>query len=386
MPRHAPYAVAADVLFDGEALHPHAAVLVEDEHIAWAGRRDDLPVTAPVRTLPAGTWLAPGLVDIQVNGGGDVLLNDTPTARTMRTIATAHRALGTTSLLPTLISDTPDTMRMALAAVAEMAGDASATGVVGLHLEGPFLSPERPGAHNPAMLRSPGASDVELLVAHARHRLVMTLAPEVVPAGFVRRLASAGIRVCIGHSMATYAQAQQALAQGASGFTHLFNAMRPLHSREPGLIAAALETADTFFGMIVDGHHVHPAMLKLALRSPARPILVSDAMPPVGGVAPAFHLNGRRVATKDGRCVLGDGTLAGAALSLAAAVRNSVRDLGVPLEQALRYATLHPACFLGLENHIGVLKAGARADMVVIAPKDVRIAQVCFGGAWLPAT
>jgi N-acetylglucosamine-6-phosphate deacetylase len=372
-------AVAARHVFDGTVVHEDAAVVIEDTRIAGMMRRAALPATVPVEVLPDTAWLAPGFIDVQVNGGGDVLLNDAPTPEAMSAIAAAHRPFGTTALLPTLISDRPEAMQRALASVdAAVARDPS---VLGLHLEGPFLSPQKPGVHDPAVLRAPTREDVELLKAPRKGVLLVTLAPEQVPKGFVAALAAAGIRVSLGHSMATYAQAHAALKEGLTGFTHLFNAMRPLESREPGPIAAALETSDAWFGIIVDGVHVDPAVLRLALRGSARPMLVTDAMPPVGGKKPNFKLYGNEIAVRDGRLTRSDGTLAGAFLDMASAVRNCVRMLGVPLERALRFASRHPAEFLGLGQSLGQLQPGYRADMVAFDPDDVRVLSTWVAGA-----
>jgi N-acetylglucosamine-6-phosphate deacetylase len=306
-----------------------------------------------------------------VNGGGDVLLNDDPSPSAMAEIARAHRKFGTTALLPTLITDTPEKMRAALQAADEAA--ATNPGILGIHLEGPFLSPEKPGVHNLALIRQPGPDDSEMLTASRAGGTLVTLAPERVPPGFIAKLVTAGIRVSLGHSMASYDETRAALADGLTGFTHLFNAMRPLGSRDPGPVAAALETPGAFFGMIVDGEHVHPAMLRLALRGVAHPMLVTDAMPPVGGSKPTFILYGEEIAVRGGRCARADGTLAGAALDMASAVRNCVELLSVPLTQALRFASAEPARFLGLEATVGRLAPGYRADLVAFDPASMRI-------------
>jgi N-acetylglucosamine-6-phosphate deacetylase len=340
--------------------------------------RADLPAAMPVATLPADCWLAPGFIDLQVNGGGDVLFNEVPTPDGIRAIAAAHRRFGTTGLLPTLITDTPETTKAALAAVQGVID--SEPSVLGIHLEGPFLSPERPGVHALQHIRVPTPEDTAMLTAPRRGIVHVTLAPERVPQGFVRQLASAGVRVSLGHSMATYAQTRAAMEEGLTGFTHLFNAMRPLASREPGPIAAALESSGAWFGMIVDGVHVDPAMLRLALRGAAKPILVTDAMPPVGGARSAFRLYGEEIAAKDGKSLRGDGTLAGSMLDMATAVRNCVRLLDVPLEDALRFASAHPASFLGLQHRLGRLAPGCRADMVAIEPKETKVLRTWVAG------
>src|SRR5439155_17561776 len=281
-----PYAVAADTVFDGTVLHRDYAVIIEGSRISALVLTRDLPGALPIRRLPDGAWLAPGFIDVQVNGGGDVLFNDTPTVEGIAAIVAAHRRFGTTALLPTLISDTVEKMRAASAAAE--AAVAAVPGVLGIHFEGPFLSRERAGIHDPAMIRPPAPADLAFLTKPRAGVTLVTLAPEQVPQGFVAALAAAGVRVALGHSMARYAETLAALAEGLTGFTHLFNAMRPLASREPGPIAAALETPGAFYGLIVDGFHVAPPMLRLALRGLGQPMLVTDAMPPVGGSRAEF--------------------------------------------------------------------------------------------------
>ncbi|MBO0766531.1 MAG: N-acetylglucosamine-6-phosphate deacetylase [Hyphomicrobiaceae bacterium] len=374
------HAVVADTLFDGARLHHDCAVVIDGPRIAAVLPRREVPFGVPRYGVPEGAWLAPGFIDCQVNGGGDVLFNDAPEPGTIERIAEAHLRYGTTALLPTLITDTPRKMQAAMAGVRKAAR--TNPGVLGIHLEGPFLSPEKPGVHNPALFRTPSAEDAPALIAGRAglEAMLVTLAPERTSPGFIRRLTEAGIRVALGHSVATYAETKAALAEGLTGFTHLFNAMAELGSREPGPIAAALEAHNAWFGMIVDGHHVAPAMLRLALRGSARPMLVSDAMPPVGGRKPGFILNGAGIAVRDGRCTRADGTLAGAAIAMADAVRNCVALLGVPLTKALRFASTEPAAFLGLGKALGRVAPGYRADLVAFDPTDIKVCQAWVAG------
>ena len=372
------FAIAADHVFDGTMLRHDCAVVIEASRIRAVMRRNELPTAMLVQALPRGAWLAPGFIDTQVNGGGDVLFNDDPSPRGIAAIAAAHRRFGTTALLPTLLSDTSEKMRATREAIeAAAAVDPS---VIGLHYEGPFLSPDKAGVHDRGMLRRPEPGDVDLLSPLRNGVTLVTLAPEQVPEGFIAQLAGAGVRVSLGHSMATYAQTRAALSEGLTGFTHLFNAMRPLASREPGPIAAALDEPAAWFGMIVDGEHVAPAMLRLALRGAGHPMLVTDAMPPVGGSSASFRLFGQRVAVRDGRCTTADGTLAGSVLDMASAVRNCVRMLDLPLAEALPLATTAPAAFLGIDGWLGRLAPGYRADMVALDPETISVLATWVAG------
>ncbi|MEK4034244.1 N-acetylglucosamine-6-phosphate deacetylase [Methylocystis sp. IM3] len=368
MSRHA---VAADVVFDGESRRDDFAVVIEGSRIAALTRRSDLPSTIEVYHAPPGAWLAPGFIDIQVNGGGDVLFNADPTPAALVKIVEAHRKFGVTALLPTIITDSDEVMTAALEAVGDVM--AREPGVLGIHLEGPFLSPEKPGVHRRDFIRRPQRHHGQMLGAFRKGVLLVTLAPEETPDGFVAELVALGAKVALGHSMATYEQTRAAMAEGLTGFTHLFNAMRPLAAREPGPVAAALESPQASYGLIVDGEHVAPAMLRLALRGVGRPMLVSDAMPPVGGMRDNFDLMGRRIAVRDGSCRTQDDALAGSLIEMASAIRNCIRLLSLPLEEALRFASLNPAEFLGLGQSLGRLAPGYRADMAAFDPKDISV-------------
>jgi N-acetylglucosamine-6-phosphate deacetylase len=378
MSRSPRFAIAADTIFDGRTKHHDAALVIQGSTIVGLGPQPELPADLKIRRLRAGAWLAPGFIDIQVNGGGDVLFNNSPRPNAIRKIAAAHRKFGTTSLLPTFITDSFEKMRAAVAAAQSMVGNEPS--VLGIHLEGPFLLPEKAGVHDPKMMRSPGPADRDMLCGSRKGELLVTLAPERVPKGFIADLVRSGVRVSLGHSMATYDETFAAMDEGLNGFTHLFNAMRPMSSREPGPIAAALESASAWFGMIVDGFHVSPAMLRLALRGLARPILVTDAMPPVGGRRSKFELYGTEIEAVGGRCARPDGTLAGSALDMASAVRNCVRLLHVPLEDALCFASRNPAEFLGLGHLLGGLRPGYRADLVALDPHSLEVLETWGAG------
>lgn len=360
------HAVLADRVFDGRGWHGQAAALMRDGRIVGVAPWGDVPADWTQVHLPRGSVLAPGFIDLQINGGGGVLLNDQPTADGMRAIARAHRRLGTTACLPTLITDTREQVRKAIAAASAAAGD---EGILGLHLEGPFISPRRPGVHRPDLIRAPDAGDLEDLCAlAAAGRSLVTLAPECVPDGFVKKLAAAGVRVAIGHSEASAAVVTQAVADGASGVTHLFNAMPAMSAREPGIVGTTLAEPRLIAGLIVDGIHVDPVSIRAAFAAKSDGIaLVSDAMPTVGTSLDRFELMGRSIRLAEGRLTTDAGTLAGAHLDLATAVHNAVRLAHLPLEDALRAASLTPARFLGLAHERGALVAGARADLVALS-------------------
>jgi N-acetylglucosamine-6-phosphate deacetylase len=377
MDRHA---VLADRVFDGYGWQTEAAVLIRDGRIAGLGTWGEVPADWPKTRLPAGAVLAPGFIDLQVNGGGGVLLNDQPTADGMRAIARAHRRFGTTACLPTLITDTREQVRTAIAAARSIGGR---DGVLGLHLEGPFISPRRPGVHPPERIVQPGAGDLdELSDLTGAGKSLITLAPECVPAGFVRTLASAGLRISIGHSEASAAVVQQAVEDGATGVTHLFNAMPPLSARAPGIIGAALNEQRLTAGLIVDGIHVDPISVRIAFaaKGAERIALVTDAMPTVGSSLDRFALVGRTIQLAGERLTTADGVLAGAHLDMASAVRNAVRLAKLPLEDALRAASRTPARFLGLDHERGALVVGARADMVALT-NELRVLDTWVGGS-----
>jgi N-acetylglucosamine-6-phosphate deacetylase len=370
------FALVADTVFDGVTLHREAAVVIAGDTIRGVTSVGGLPSDIPTTRLPKQLWLAPGFIDLQVNGGGDVLFNDVLTPAGIAAIATAHRRFGTTGFLPTLITDTREKMRAARAAVA--AAMATEPGVLGIHFEGPYLSPERAGVHDPALMRRPDVDDFDFLTSPFPGATLVTLAPEIMPEGAIGGLTQAGLRVALGHSAATYAQTRAALAAGLTGFTHLFNAMPPLTAREPGPVGAALETADAWYGLIVDGVHVAPTTIRVALRGLGQPVLVTDAMPPVGGKHDEFRLQGRPVRMQDGKLMDEEGRLAGSLLDMASAVRNCVRLLGTPLPEALRMASAAPAQAIGLGHRLGRLLPGHRADVIALDPGAVRVL-----GSWV---
>jgi N-acetylglucosamine-6-phosphate deacetylase len=327
-----------------------------------------------------GQLLLPGFIDVQVNGGGGVLFNDDPTLASIRAIGAAHRRFGTTGFMPTLISDDLDTIGQAIAAV-QCALDDGVPGVLGIHIEGPFLNRARRGVHDPKHLRLLETSLVSLLCGLRSGRTLLTLAPEMTTTDLIAALTKAGVLVSAGHSNATYAETIAAIAHGVRGFTHLFNAMARLEPRQPGIAGAALYDSGTWCGIIVDGHHVDPVMLKLALRCkrPDRFMLITDAMPPVGSALSSFVLQGKTITVVDGVCIDANGTLAGTALDMATAVRNAVSLLGLDIAQAARMASEYPAEFLGLGHELGRIAPGYRANLVQLGD-DLKVQRTWIEG------
>ena len=359
------FAITNARIFDGTDFLDGKSVIVRDGNVDKIVDAAALP--ADVTVIDGnGQILAPGLIDVQVNGGGGVLLNDQPTVDGVRAIMEAHRKYGTTAMLPTLITDHRDKMETAIAAVTD-AIDAGVPGIVGIHLEGPYLNPERKGVHSADIIRPMENDAIELLTRLPNGRILVTMAPEKAAKGTIKALANKGVLVCAGHTAGNYAHIQSAIDEGLRGFTHLFNAMSPMTHREPGVAGAAMADDTTWCGLIADGYHVHPAVLKVAIRAKAtgKIMLVTDAMPTVGADDKRFTLGGEEIIASEGRCALSDGTLAGSDLDMISAVKNCVEMVGLDLGEALRMASLYPAEFLKLDDKMGRIAPGYQADMIL---------------------
>lgn len=367
------------VLTDGGLVEGHA-VLVEGERILEVVPQGDARVRAARRHDLGGALLLPGFVDVQVNGGGGVLFNDAPTVEAIAAIGAAHRRFGTAAFLPTLISDERDVIERGMRA-ADEAIERGVPGILGIHVEGPFINVEKRGTHDAQKIRGLGEDELALLSRRGRGRTLVTLAPETTTPAAIRRLASAGVVLSAGHTNATYEQIGAALDNGVTGITHLFNAMSPLGTRAPGVVGAALADDRCWCGIIADGKHVHPAVLRIAVAAKRRDrfMLVTDAMPCVGVDGDEFVLQGKRIRVVDGVCVDDGGVLSGSALDMATAVRNAVNQLGLPLEEAVRMASRNPAEFLGLGGELGRIAPGYRASFVV-ADESLRVRETWIDG------
>ena len=359
------FAITNARVFDGTDFHNGKAVIVRNGKVDAIVESSD--ITENINVIDAkNQTLAPGLIDVQVNGGGGVLLNDEPDVDGIRAIMAAHRKYGTTAMLPTLITDPRDKMEAAITAVTDAISQ-DVPGIVGIHLEGPYLNAERKGVHDANIIRPMEGDAIDLLTRLTNGRILVTMAPEKAAKGTIKELADRGVLVCAGHTAGTYNHVQAAIAEGMRGFTHLFNAMSPMTHREPGVAGAAMADDSTWCGLIADGYHVHPAVLKVAIHAKAKGkiMLVTDAMPTVGADEKRFVLGGEEIMATDGRCALADGTLAGSDLDMIAAVKNCVEMVGIDLGEALRMASLYPAAFLKLDDVMGRIAPGYQADMIL---------------------
>lgn len=354
-------------IFDGQRMLENRALLIKDDRIEGIVTVDEIQADYECTQLDGGILTA-GFIDLQVNGGGGVLLNEELSVEGIKTICNAHMQFGTTALLPTLITDTAEITKRAIDAGIE-AKNADIPGFLGLHLEGPHLSIEKKGAHSPALIRRMTDQDLEILCDAKLHldNLQLTVAPESVDNDQIAELSSAGIRVSLGHSAATAQKAKQAFVAGASSVTHLYNAMSALTHREPGIVGAALNTENIYCGLIADGFHVNPDAINIALQmktGTGKIFLVTDAMSTIGTEQTDFTLNGRQITRQDGRLTLTDGTLAGADLDMISAVRYMVKNTVCAQEEALRMASIYPSDYLNIGKKHGHLSAGAYGDFI----------------------
>ncbi len=350
-------------LFDGQAFLDDQVLTIVDGKITTIDQD-----TRNVDVTAAGL-VVPGFIDIQVNGGGGALFNDCPSVENLKTIMFAHAKFGTTAMTPTLITDKIEVMQQAAEAIAQAIRE-GVPGIVGIHFEGPHLAVAKKGTHCADYIRPISDIEWQVLSRQDLGQVIVTLAPETVSADDIKRMVGLGIKVCLGHTNADYTTTQQAIDAGASGFTHLFNAMSPLQGREPGVVGAALLNNNTSCGLIVDGFHVDYASCKLAIQ--AKPqgkiFLVTDAMPIVGTDQTQFALYDRTVYVENGKLISSTGELAGSSLGMANAVQNTHQGLGIALAEALRMGSLYPAEYLYQNQAVirGELKEGKQADMVVL--------------------
>ncbi|WP_192822871.1 N-acetylglucosamine-6-phosphate deacetylase [Rufibacter sp. LB8] len=373
------YALTNGTIYSGYTTAQGYAVLFENGQILDLVQTDEIPEDF-IKLDANGGIICPGFVDLQVNGGGGVYFTQYPTLESLNTIRDAHLQFGTTSFLPTVISAFQDKILQTIDAV-HLAMQQSPSTFLGMHLEGPFFSPEKPGAHDTACIRTATHEELDVLLEAGKDVITyLTLAPECVEEGVLKRLAESGIVLSAGHSMATYDQALHFFNNGVTAVTHLYNAMSGIDTKQPGLAAATLDYGQAWTGIIVDGHHCHPYAVRLAKKMLAEKLfLVSDCAACVGSDIPFTDFGNFKSFYRNGRCETEDGRLAGSALTMLEAVQNTVNMVGLEVDEAIRMATLYPAQVMKLENRVGQLVPGAAANLVVLG-QDLQLQQVWVDG------
>ncbi|WP_133407179.1 N-acetylglucosamine-6-phosphate deacetylase [Parashewanella tropica] len=353
-------------VFDGHQLYEDHAVVFNADRIVSVTSMDTLDGNIEVDTDLQNSLIIPSFIDLQVNGGGGVMFNDAPSVETLTTMAQGHRLFGTGAMMPTLITDDYEVMEQAIVATDE-AIEEGVDGIIGIHLEGPFLNVEKKGAHDANKICLLDDKGFDLVCSLKKGKTIVTLAPEQTSPEMIIRLCEKGIIVCAGHTNANYKQAMDGFRAGVSGVTHLFNAMTQFNSREPGMVGAALAHDDSWFGIIADGYHMHPDSLKVAVRSKKQggAILVTDAMATVGSDRDYFYLNGEKIYSKNGKCVNAAGSLAGSDLDMISAVNNAAKFANIDWFEAVRMASLYPAKALGL-NDLGQITPNRKANFVAV--------------------
>ncbi|CAK9885731.1 MAG: N-acetylglucosamine-6-phosphate deacetylase [Candidatus Erwinia impunctatus] len=375
------YALVNGRIYTGHEILDNHAVVIKDDLIESVCQLTDLPADITTRDVN-GALIAPGFIDLQLNGCGGVQFNDALSAISVETLAIMQKAnekSGCTSFLPTLITSTDELMKRAVEEMRAWLAQ-NANQALGLHLEGPWLNPLKKGTHDPALIRKPTQEMVDFLCANADVVTKITLAPEMVDPAVIRQLKAAGIIISAGHSHASYQEARRGINAGITFATHLYNAMPELVGREPGLIGAILDAPDLYCGVIADGLHVHYANIRNAKQlKKDKLILVTDATAPAGADIEQFIFAGKTIYYRNGLCVDEKGTLSGSALTMIEAVANSVEHAGIALDEALRMATLYPARAMGYENTLGTLEAGKVANLTVFT-RDYNIISTIVNG------
>lgn len=383
-----PFALVGARIFTGDIFLDNHAVIVNGDRIESIIPAQDLPENIQQIPLENGI-LAPGFIDLQVNGGGGEFFTQNTSLSAIKTMLDAHRKFGTTSLLPTLISSSADIHHKAVNSVIT-AMQAGFSGVLGVHIEGPFFALNKRGAHAEKFIREINSSDMnwfDEIAKNADLKVLLTLAPETIPPGIIQQLSQKGVLVFAGHTDATYEQIQTATKEGLCGFTHLYNAMRNSSAREPGVVGAALENQQTWCGIIIDGHHVHPASARIAYAAkPEKIFLVSDAMATVGSTEKTFQLYDEKINESQmdsTACLINqEGKLAGSAIGLIDAVKLNTQWVGVDLAESLRMASLYPARCLKLDHQLGKIQPGYRADLVHFT-EDFQVTSTWVAGDWM---
>jgi N-acetylglucosamine-6-phosphate deacetylase len=366
--------ITADKVFDGQQFLTDVTVEVKDGVITCIH-----PSVIPGSTHFAGVLTA-GFVDIHVNGGGGKLLNFEPEVDTLECMIRAHAKYGTTAMVPTLITDKYEVMVKAADAVATGIAK-QVPGILGVHFEGPHLSVPKKGIHEGSLVRALGEDEKSIFFREDLGKKIVTLAPENVSNDDIQNLLEHNVKVSIGHSNASFERADEVVNLGVDGFTHLFNAMSPFTSREPGVLGSALASDTAWCGIILDGHHMHYTSAKIAhaAKPQGKFLLVTDAMSTIGSDQDGFEFFGVPIQKDGDKLASPEGTLAGSALDMITAVKNAVEYLGLDLGEALNMASLYPSQYLDVADQMGSIEVGKRADLIAFTD-DFTVTNTWIGG------
>ena len=355
-------AITGSKLFNGIDFIEHKALLIDDHHIAGIVNEDAIPTDFQVQKLDGGI-LSPGFIDLQVNGGGGKLFNNSPDKESLNTIISAHQYFGTTSIMPTVISDSLNILQKCTDTISNEIDNNHS--LLGIHIEGPFFNVKYRGVHQKQYINTINASYLNLFETLDKFPVMLTLAPECISIKQLKHLKSLGFKILAGHTDANYDQLEEAVKYGLDGFTHLFNAMGQISAREPGVVGSAFDFDETSASIIVDLHHVHPSLINLSFKQKPKGKLffVSDSMATINHGEPSFELYDEVVSESNGRIINSEGKLAGSSITQIDAIKNAYQKCSIPLESAISMATLYPAEYLGVSDYIGQLKKGYRADL-----------------------
>jgi len=355
-------AITGSKLFNGIDFIEHKALLIEDQHIAGIVNKDAIPTDFLIKKLDGGI-LSPGFIDLQVNGGGGKLFNNSPDKESLNTIISAHQYFGTTSIMPTVISDSLNILQKCTDTISNEIDNNHS--LLGIHIEGPFFNVKYRGVHQKQYINTINASYLNLFETLDKFPVMLTLAPECISIKQLKHLNSLGFKILAGHTDANYDQLEEAVKYGLDGFTHLFNAMGQISAREPGVVGSAFDFDETSASIIVDLHHVHPSLINLSFKQKPKGKLffVSDSMATINHGEPSFELYDEVVSESNGRIINSEGKLAGSSITQIDAIKNAYQKCSIPLESAISMATLYPAEYLGVSDYIGQLKKGYRADL-----------------------
>ena len=355
-------AITGSKLFNGIDFIEHKALLIVDQHIAGIVNEDAIPTDFQVKKLDGGI-LSPGFIDLQVNGGGGKLFNNSPDKESLNTIISAHQYFGTTSIMPTVISDSLNILQKCTDTISNEINNNHS--LLGIHIEGPFFNVKYRGVHQKQYINTINASYLNLFETLDKFPVMLTLAPECISIKQLKHLKSLGFKILAGHTDANYDQLEEAVKYGLDGFTHLFNAMGQISAREPGVVGSAFDFDETSASIIVDLHHVHPSLINLSFKQKPKGKLffVSDSMATINHGEPSFELYDEVVSESNGRIINSEGKLAGSSITQIDAIKNAYQKCSIPLESAISMATLYPAEYLGVSDYIGQLKKGYRADL-----------------------